>query len=270
MSKFYFELNVKPSSHYDIFLDLVNSLSTEAIQEYEGGFILRSVEDLSDIKEGIEKFSQSLNISCIIEYEKKENIDWIEKYQKSVKPLCIGNFYIRPSWEEKKDDKIDIIIDPSLSFGSGHHETTNACIEAIDKYVKQNDELLDVGCGSGVLSISAAKKGAIVDICDTDKVCLSDTASNFSLNNVSYNKSWLGSVSKATKQYDIVLANIVADVLIMLSKDLKKQVKPDGLLIISGILDKYLDKVLAKFKDLKQVELIHKNEWISIIFKKEF
>ncbi|MBD3830485.1 MAG: 50S ribosomal protein L11 methyltransferase [Arcobacter sp.] len=166
----------------------------------------------------------------------------------------------------------DIIIDPALSFGSGHHETTSSCIEAIDEFVNEKQTVLDVGTGSGILAIAASKKGCIVDICDTDEVCITDTKSNFELNGVTFNDSWVGSTNKTTKKYDVVIANIVADVLVMISNDLKKCLNENGLLIISGILDKHINRVLSKFKDLEQVKLIHKNEWVTVVFKnnKEF
>ena len=267
MSKYYFELTLKPEHEYELFLNLIESLTDDAIEEDDGILIIRSEEELENLKFGIEEFSKALNINCKITYEKKENIDWIKQYQQSVKSVEIGSFFIRPSWEKKKEGKIDIIIDPALSFGSGHHETTSSCIEAIDKFVEEKQTVLDVGTGSGILAIAAAKKGCIVDICDTDEVCIIDTKSNFELNAVTFNDSWVGSTNKTTKRYDVVIANIVADVLVMIAADLKKCLNKDGILIISGILDKHINRVLSKFNDLEQVNLIHKNEWVSVIFK---
>lgn len=267
MSEYYFELIIKPQSNYELFLELLGAISTEAIEELDGCLIARSEEDLSDVKDGIEKFAQALETPCEITLEKKENIDWIKQYQESVKAVEIGNFYIRPSWEEKIDGKMDIIIDPALSFGSGHHETTASCIYAIDKYVEPKSTVIDVGCGSGILAIAAVKKDCIVDICDTDDVCIKDSISNAQLNSIEFNDSWVGSSSKTTKKYDVVIANIVADVLVMIHKDLKKCMNDNGILIISGILDKHIDRVLKKFEDLEQIELIHKNEWFSVVFK---
>jgi len=268
LSKYYFELTLKPDNHYELFLDLVDSLTPDAIEEYDGAVIIRSENELDDLKFGIEEFANALATNCKITYEKKENIDWIKQYQESVKSVEIGNFFIRPSWEEKKEGKIDIIINPALSFGSGHHETTSSCVEAIDEYVNEKQTVLDVGTGSGILAIAASKKGCVVDICDTDEVCIVDTKSNFELNGVTFNDSWIGSTNKTIKQYDVVIANIVADVLVMIASDLKKCMNDNGLLIISGILDKHINRVLSKFKDLEEVKLIHKNEWVTVIFKK--
>ena len=268
MTEYYYELTIKPSDEYETFVDLITTLTNEAIEEIDNSIIARSEEDLSDIEFGIKEFAKALEIKCETTLEKKENIDWIKQYQESVKSVEVGKFYIRPSWDEEKEEKIDIIIDPALSFGSGHHETTSSCLEAISEYVKQDHTVLDVGTGSGILAIASSKLGAKVDICDTDPVCIKDTISNYELNQTSFHESWVGSANTTRKKYDVVIANIVADVLVFIANDLKKCLNDNGILVISGILDKHIDKVLRKFKNLEQLKLIHKNEWVTVVFKK--
>lgn len=268
MKDYYYELEVIPQKDLGIFVDLITALTQNAIEETSNSIIARSEEDLIDVEFGIQEFSKAIKIPCETKLQKKKNEDWIEKYQKSVKSIEVGEFFVRPSWDLNETNKIDIIIDPALSFGSGHHETTNSCLEAISTYVKQDDEVVDVGTGSGILAIAASKLNAKVDICDTDEVCIKDSKSNFILNDTNFNSAWVGSALKANKQYNVVIANIVADVLVMISSDLKKCLKKDGILIISGILDKHLNRVSKKFKDLETVELIQKNEWATIVLKK--
>lgn len=267
MTQQYFELEIFPQKNYDVFLDLVESIVEDAIEEGEKSIIIRSEDSLEDIKEAIEKFSKAIDVECQIFYEKKDAVDWIKKYQDSINPVEVGNFYVRPSWVEKKDGKIDILIDPALAFGSGHHETTSSCILAIDEFVKKDDTLLDVGTGSGILAIAAAKKGAVVDVCDTDEICIESTKSNFALNGEKINDSWIGSVNITNKKYDVVVANIIADILVMISSDLKSKLKEDGILILSGILDKYEGRVKSSFSDLKVLKVVQKNEWITLILQ---
>ena len=274
MEKTYNELQLTPSSDYPLFLDFIMSLSDEAIEENEHTIILRSEDDLSMILFGAEAFAKELSTALgkeiFLETKLlvKENEDWIAQYRNSVQPLHVNDFYIRPSWVESLEGKKNIIIDPALAFGSGHHETTYGCLLLLQKYVKEGTTLLDVGCGSGILSIAARKCGAIVDLCDTDEQATDSATENFKLNHESFHRIWTGSVQKREQEYDVVVANIIADVLIMLSSDLQKAVKEGGLLILSGILDKYVDKVEHKFSSMKLVEKYQKEEWFTLVLQR--
>jgi ribosomal protein L11 methyltransferase len=277
MNKYYYELTIKTESRFELFCEIVLELSQSAIEEDEQNqtIILRSEDksSLSLIKEGIEAFGDELNVNIEIKIEEKENIDWIEKYKQSIKSVIGGKFYIRPSWEAKSDKElnlIDIIIDPALAFGSGHHETTNSCLEAVSKYVKNTTSVIDVGCGSGILSIASAKLGACVDICDTDDLAITDASKNFKLNSVELQNSWVGSANQAIKEnktYDVVIANILADIIVMISSDLKKVIADDGLIVLSGILEKYEEKINKKFSDMTLIETFKKNEWVTLVYK---
>ena len=249
MQKTYNELLITPSSEYSLFLDFITSLSDEAIEEVDGSFILRSEESLDNFIFAVDVFAKELSnaldktITVSTNLCVKENEDWIAQYRHSIQPLHVGDFYVHPSWLENDPMKKNIIIDPALAFGSGHHETTYGCLLLLQKYIMPQQEVLDVGCGSGILSIAASKCGALVDLCDTDEQATQSATENFALNHETFQRMWTGSVQKREKEYDVVVANIIADVLIMLSSDLKKAVKSNGLLIFSGILDKYVDKV---------------------------
>ncbi|KFL34053.1 MULTISPECIES: 50S ribosomal protein L11 methyltransferase [unclassified Sulfurospirillum] len=274
MEKTYNELQITPSSEYSLFLDFILSLSDEAIEEANGTIIVRSEEDVAMLLFGVETFSKELSealgkeITLDTHLLVKENEDWIAQYRNSVQPLHVNDFYIHPSWVEGIADKKNIIIDPALAFGSGHHETTYGCLLLLQNYVKEGNELLDVGCGSGILSIAARKCGAIVDLCDTDEQATDSATENFKLNHESFHRIWTGSVQKRDKEYDIVVANIIADVLIMLASDLQRAVKEGGLLILSGILDKYVDKVEHRFSSMKLVEKYQKEEWFTLVLQR--
>ena len=274
MEKTYNELQITPSSEYPLFLDFIMSLSDEAIEENDGMIILRSEETLDMLLFGVETFVKELSlalnkaISLDTKLLVKENKDWIAQYRNSIQPLHVNDFYIHPSWEPSIEGKKNIIIDPALAFGSGHHETTYGCLLLLQKYVKEGISLLDVGCGSGILSIAARKCGAIVDLCDTDEQATDSARENFNLNHENFNRIWTGSVQKREKEYDVVVANIIADVLIMLASDLQRAVKEDGLLILSGILDKYVDKVESKFSSMKLVEKYQKEEWFTLVLQR--
>ena len=273
MNKYYYELNIKTDKDFSTICELILELSHSAIEEDEQNqtIILRSEDsdELELIKDGLNLFAEKLSINLDTKIEEKENIDWIEKYKQSIKAVIGGKFYIRPSWiEPSQEELIDIIIDPALAFGSGHHETTNSCLEAVSKYVDDKTSVIDVGCGSGILSIASAKLGAKVDICDTDELAITDASKNFALNDVKYNNSWVGSANNSKKTYDIVIANILADIILMISSDLKRLINDNGIIILSGILDKYEDKIVKKFSEFETKEIIRKNEWVTIILKR--
>ena len=273
MNEYYYELKITPSKYYELYLDLIMSLSEDALEELDGTIIIRSEDELEDIKSGVEYFTTELqssldnDIVCEVFLEKIENQNWIQKYKDSIEPVVCGKFYIHPSWYEPQEDKLNILIDPALAFGSGHHETTSSCLDAISKYVKSGDTLIDVGAGSGILSIAATKLGAICDICDTDPQATENAVINFASNGVSPKNVWTGSAVQSDEKYDFVVANIVADVLVLIHKDLKNILKDGGILILSGILENYEDKVLKKFEKFEIVEKIAKNEWRTLILK---
>jgi len=274
LNKYYYELTIKPNLYYELFLDLVSSLTQEAIEELNNTIIIRSEEELDTIESGMIAFAKELStafsteIVCETINEKKENQDWIKLYQDSVQPIEVGNFYIHPSWNEPMEGKINIVIDPTLAFGSGHHETTNECLRALEKYVKKDDTVCDVGTGSGILGIAASKIGAVIDICDTDIVAVEDAIKNFTANGEEVNEYWEGSANTTIKTYDVVIANIVADVLAMISKDIKKVAKDNGIIILSGIMEQHKQKVLKKFNDCEIIDELQQNEWVTLVVKK--
>jgi ribosomal protein L11 methyltransferase len=273
MSGKYFELTIStPAELLEFIADLVSTLTHDAIEIGDDNLIIRSDQNLDNLQEDINNLLKKLDVDIALKYDLKEleNCDWISKYQEAITPVESGNFYIHPSWHEPKIGKINISIDPALAFGSGHHATTATCLDMISKYLKKNDSVADIGCGSGILALGAKKLGASsVDLCDTDPIALNSAQENFEKNGESIATIWEGSANQATRTYDLVIANIIADVLVMISKDLKKTVKENGILVLSGILDKKESKVLDEFKDLTLKERTLKDEWVTLVYGNE-
>jgi ribosomal protein L11 methyltransferase len=275
MQEHYFELHITLSSHHSLFSDFLADTLPIGFEETENGFIIRSEDDLETIVWGLEQFKEALQkalgvtIELECEQKKLKNSDWVAVYKKSIEPLKIGKFYIHPTWNEPDKELLNIVIDPALAFGTGHHPTTAASLLAISKYVQAGDRLLDVGCGSGILGIGAMKLGAEVDACDTDPVSVENAAKNAALNGLKFHTLWEGSASLTDKKYNVVVANIVADVLTFIANELKNALDKGGVLILSGILDKYEAKVMAFYKDCEIIEKIAQDEWITFVLKRK-
>lgn len=271
MQEFYYMLVVKPSSHLELFSDFLIDLLPVGFEETDEGFIIRSEENLETVSWGIGQFAEALQRATgeVIDVEliltKEKNDDWIARYQQAVTPVQIDPFYIHPTWEAPKEGMLNIAIDPALAFGTGHHPTTASCLRAVAKYVKAGDSVMDVGCGSGILAMAALLKGAVVDACDTDPLSVENALANAEQNNLSYRRIWEGPVQESDEKYNVIIANIVADVLVFIAGDLKKRLAKEGILILSGIMDKYEDKVLRSYKALELTERIVENEWVTLV-----
>ncbi len=275
MHKIYHELTVTLDNSFVEFLaDFISSVTDDGIELGKGQIIVRSESDLTFVKDALVSLVDGMNgsnnsMKMTYKLEEKENKDWIKAYQDSVQPIEAGKFYIFPSWYEPKKDLINIKIDPALAFGSGHHATTFSCLEAISEYVDEKQSVIDVGCGSGILGLACKKLGSVVELCDTDPLSVESCQENFKLNEESYNKLWEGSIDKAKGTYDIVIANIIADVLKFIAKDLKSACNENGRLILSGILDKKESLVKEAFADLTLEKRILKDEWVTLVYTKE-
>lgn len=293
MKDFFYEMIVKSANASELFKNFAFELGVTCVEEDGERFIIRDEEDLQNLKFAFEEFkkalARSLNLDADLQIEisKKPNIDWIEQYKKGVAPVAVGKFYVRPSWCERSQDPalINLLIDPALAFGSGHHESTNMCLALLSELTRDGMSALDVGCGSGILSIAMKKLGAKVSACDTDEQAVAATQQNAEKNGVQIDKIWLGSVSilgerasslneqgssaAAQPQFDLVVANIIADVILTLSADLKKALKSGSKLVLSGILEKYKDRIEQAFSDLNFVQMKKQNEWLSFVYERK-
>ena len=220
-----------------------------------------------------------------LEYELKNvrEEDWANNWKQYFKPLCIGDkILVKPSWEsvEPNEKRTVLEIDPASSFGTGQHNTTQLCLELLEKYIKPGDSLLDLGCGSGILSIGAillgAEKACAVDI---DENSIKIAAENAKKNNIAKEKytALCGNIisdialrEQIGSGFDVVCANIVADVLVAMSPLFGDFVKENGILVVSGIIDSRKDEVLNVIKErgFELLETSEKEDWSAAAFKK--
>ncbi len=203
--------------------------------------------------------------------------DWANNWKKYYKPTKIGDrIVIKPEWEEYCPSEGDLVIhmDPGMAFGTGNHETTSMCIENLEKYVSEKSTVFDIGCGSGILGIVASKLGAkkVVGI-DIDEMAVKVANENIQKNNVqdimtAIAGNMTDKIEEGAKA-DIVVANIIADIIMKMSVDVRKLLKDDGIFISSGIILAKVDEVLENLKDngFEVVDVIKKGEWSCVIAK---
>ena len=244
-------------------------------------------ELLLKVRQELEEMRSYLNVGeCTIEESQTEDVDWVNNWKQYFHQFYIDDILVIPSWEnvEAKDsDKMVIHIDPGTAFGTGMHETTQLCIRQLKKYVTEDTEILDVGCGSGILGMLALKFGAKHSVgTDLDPCAIDATYENMDNNGISRDQYevMIGNIidDKAVKDacgyecYDIVCANILADVLEPLSTCIHEHMKHGAYFITSGIIDTKENEVAEAFKknpELEIVEINHDGEWVNITARRK-
>lgn len=282
----------------DMFIDFLPELPPDdGISRVS--FYLEDGEDhsemLKQVAEGIEEQRQFVEMGeGTITTSDTEDLDWMNNWKKFFHSFYIEDILIKPTWEELKEedkDKFLIEIDPGISFGTGKHETTQLCIRQLLKYIRGDEnytpiekhpKVLDVGCGSGILSIAALKLGASEVVgTDLDENCMTSTWENMQVNHLpkELGKFYVGNLiddeklqeTVGTECYDIVVANILADVIIPMAPIIPARLKHGGIFITSGIIDFKENEVKAAIEaaGLKVVEMNHQGEWVNITAIKE-
>ncbi len=253
--------------------------------DYEGalikGYLLKSegvFEEILLIKNAIHYLPHyGLDIGeGVLETKEVHEEDWSENWKQYYKPTKIGHrVVIKPEWEEYEaaGDELVLVMNPGMAFGTGTHETTRMCLEAIEKEIQTGDQVLDIGCGSGILSILAAKLGAgKVIAVDLDEVAVSVAKENVLMNEVDgivevHYGNLMETIDPKEEQGDLIVINIIADVIIAMGPSLSRYVKPEGKLILSGI-------ILEKIKDVKKamekegfqiLREIQQGEWAALV-----
>ena len=249
---------------------------------------------LKQVKTAIEKMRKVVDMGTgKITSDQTEDIDWINNWKQFFSSFYIEDILIKPTWEELKEedkDKFLIEIDPGVSFGTGKHETTQLCIRQLLKYIRGNADytpenpapkVLDVGCGSGILSIVALKLGASEVVgTDLDPDCMTSTHDNMQVNHLDAGLGtfYVGNLiddrelqeKVGTECYDIVVANILADVIIPMAPVIPARLKKGGYFITSGIIDFKENEVREAIEKagLEVVEINHQGEWVNVTARK--
>ena len=221
-----------------------------------------------------------------IEESQTEDLDWVNNWKQYFHQFYVDDILIIPSWEEVKpedEDKMIIHIAPGTAFGTGMHETTQLCIRQLKKHVTKETRILDVGCGSGILGMLALKFGAAYSVgTDLDPCAIDATYENMEVNGITRDQYevMIGNIIDDKEvqdkvgydKYDIVVANILADVLVPLTPVILNQLKKGGVYITSGIIDDKEDTVVEAVKaaGLEVLEVTYQGEWVSVTARKNF
>ena len=246
------------SDKEQMFVDILPEIGADDGVAYLS-FYLEEDEDkeqiLADVKRELEEMSAYVDVGeCTIEESQTEDVDWVNNWKQYFHQFYVDDILIIPSWEDVKpedEDKMIIHIDPGTAFGTGMHETTQLCIRQIRKYVTDQTRILDVGCGSGILGMLALKFGYEVMI-----------------GNIIDDKAVQDKVGYEC--YDIVAANILADVLVQLTPVVVNQLKPGGIYITSGIIDDKEQTVVEAVKaaGLEVLDVTYQGEWVCVTARK--
>lgn len=267
----------------DDLMGLKNCETTVTVYLPENGQGLEYLEAVKQELRSLKARDTSGNFGRL-EYELKnvKEEDWANNWKQYFKPLTVGEkLLIKPSWEKVPENETRRIleIDPASSFGTGQHNTTQLCLELIEKYISDGDTLLDLGCGSGILSIAAVLLGAsTVKAVDIDQNSVKIARENAEKNNIPREiySAYCGNiiedknlVHQLGTGYQVVCANIVADVLIAMSSSFRGFLAENGILIVSGIIDSRKDEVLSTIKDqgFDLVEIREKEDWVAAAFR---
>ena len=270
----------KESTYWDYMDDeLVTDQSGEALvkcyvaEDIAGGVIADILRDIADAKARSGGF---LSFGSLEETKRLvDGDDWIDVWKKHFRPIHLGKIVVVPEWIDYTPaaDEHVVLLDSNMAFGTGEHETTSMCVEWVQQFITPRSVCIDVGCGSGILGISAIKLGAEkAYLTDIDPIAVESALHNCKLNGVAENAVVAHSnlLDDADIQGDIMMANITGEVLKMLAPSIPKNLKTDGVLILSGIIESRLDMVKTAYEQVG-MRVIHerkKGEWFSLVLKR--
>lgn len=268
-----------------MFIDILPELPPDEGVGYVSFYIDEAAatkELLDSVRDGLKELETFVDVgACTIEESETEDADWVNNWKKYFKPFMVEDIVIKPTWEEIPDTmegRLVVNIDPGTAFGTGMHETTQLVIRQLRKYITPQTELLDVGTGSGILAVIGKMLGAKSIIgTDLDENALTASAENMEANgfDASDFKVILGNIiddpavmeQVGYEKYDVVTANILADVIIPLSRGVARHIKHGGVFITSGIInvkEKAVMEALTENPEFEIKDISHQGDWVSI------
>ncbi|HWR89912.1 MAG TPA: 50S ribosomal protein L11 methyltransferase [Dissulfurispiraceae bacterium] len=252
------------------------------IVEQDGRIIayFPDVLGIGNIVDGINEFRTVLSLSGLgsnltFRYEFLSERDWNESWKKKFQPIDVGDrLIILPPWAPPREGRINIIIDPGMAFGTGHHETTKTCLLLIEKLSRRLrcGRFLDVGTGTGILAIGAAKLGfrEVVGV-DTDPLAVDAALRNMALNGIGNAVMLLGTITEASGRYDLIAANLMSDILIGVAPDIAARLEPRGRALLSGMIAGQEEDVMPAMDraGLRCMKVIPDGRWVSLVIARK-
>jgi ribosomal protein L11 methyltransferase len=279
----YFEFTITNlGNSKDAILNRMNEMGCLGVTDYGEKLIayFKDTHDVITLRDGLSSFRKVLEESALdhgfsFDYVYLSERDWNESWKKKFVPIDVGErLSILPPWETARDNRIPLIIDPGMAFGTGHHETTRACLMLIERFVSSRERgeysFLDVGTGTGVLAIAASRLGfSRVRGVDTDPLAVDAATRNARLNNLVNVEIREGTISCVDGAFDMIAANLMSEVLIKIAPEIASHLDRAGTAILSGMLVGQEDEVIIAMtkEGFETFEKYYDGRWVSLVVR---
>lgn len=277
----YYEFNITVADNArDALTQKVMKMGCPGVIEEEGRIIAYFPEplDINMLSDELASFDTvlkkaGLDSTLCFEYCVLPDTDWNETWKKSFTPIDAGGFTILPPWEKCDSRRLNLIIDPGMAFGTGHHETTRRCLMLIERFSDKcgKERFLDIGTGTGVLAIAASKSGyRHVTGLDTDPLAIDAAQRNIALNSLGNIEIKAGIIEEVEEIFDFIAANLISETLINIAPQIAARLKPSGISALSGMLSGQENDVIAAIGGAGLIveEMFSDCKWVSVIAKK--
>lgn len=278
----YYEVTITvPAESRDALVNRLNEMGCLGITDLEERIIayFDSKIEVAELQEGLNAFREVLRTAGLdpefaFECVNLPDKDWNEVWKKNIKPIDVaGTFLILPSWEKEQHDRINLVIDAGMVFGTGHHHTTQSCLLLIKRFMdhRAKDRFLDVGTGTGILAICASKLGfREVIAVDIDPLAIEAAPRNISLNKLDNITVREGGITAADGTFDFIAGNLLSEIIISIVPEIAARLRDTGTLLLSGIMLGQEDEVIAQMEQagLKCVEKVVADIWVTLVFRR--